>query len=188
MVIRDVGRVTARNPQARFRAERSASAGRSAPILPWTTIKAGICFSSRAASGSFPCGRPSTMRSTTGPTTADFHPLRLHRSLAAPFYKGNRTWKNDPTLMFLETVDRGDPSWKGDTGVITTLIPKIKDRIDPSRTTALMVGPPSCINSCFSNSKTSGSRPRHHPVTGTAHEVRRRQMRPLPDQRHARVP
>ena len=51
-------------------------------------------------------------------------------------------WTNDPSLTFLETVDRPDAAWKGNAGVITTLIPKIKAHIDPSRTTALVVGPP----------------------------------------------
>ena len=51
-------------------------------------------------------------------------------------------WRRDPSLTVIETVDRGDGSWKGAVGVITTLIPKVKDRIDPARTTALVVGPP----------------------------------------------
>jgi sulfite reductase subunit B len=47
-------------------------------------------------------------------------------------------WKNE--IEFLETVDRGDPSWSGNTGVITTLFPKIN--IDPKKTAAIVVGPP----------------------------------------------
>ncbi|MCK5654347.1 MAG: oxidoreductase, partial [Dehalococcoidia bacterium] len=39
-----------------------------------------------------------------------------------------------------ETVDRGDETWKGNVGVITTLIPKIE--IDPGKTMAVVVGPP----------------------------------------------
>ena len=52
------------------------------------------------------------------------------------------SWRKNPSLTFLETVDRGDASWKGNTGVITTLIPKIKGQINPKNTTAFIVGPP----------------------------------------------
>jgi NAD(P)H-flavin reductase len=37
-------------------------------------------------------------------------------------------------------VDRGDASWKGNVGVITTLIPKVQ--FDPRKTMAVVVGPP----------------------------------------------
>ena len=49
-------------------------------------------------------------------------------------------WKTDPGVDFLDTVDRGDDTWKGATGVITTLIPGVD--MDLSRTKALIVGPP----------------------------------------------
>jgi NAD(P)H-flavin reductase/CheY-like chemotaxis protein len=49
-------------------------------------------------------------------------------------------WSKNPTIEFYETVDRGDPTWKGNVGVITTLIPKVQ--FDPRRTMALVVGPP----------------------------------------------
>ena len=52
------------------------------------------------------------------------------------------TWKKQPDVFFHETVDRGDAAWKGNTGVITTLIPKVKDRINPANTKAFIVGPP----------------------------------------------
>lgn len=45
-----------------------------------------------------------------------------------------------PDLEYLETVDVGDASWKGNVGVITTLFPKFT--IDPKKTYAIMVGPP----------------------------------------------
>jgi len=50
------------------------------------------------------------------------------------------TWKNSPDIEYLETVDRGDKNWKGNVGVITTLIPKVD--IDPRKTMAVVVGPP----------------------------------------------
>jgi len=51
-------------------------------------------------------------------------------------------WKKREDITFLETVDGcKDGEWDGNTGVITTLIPKLKD-IDPLETYAIIVGPP----------------------------------------------
>jgi sulfite reductase subunit B len=49
-------------------------------------------------------------------------------------------WKKNPSIEFHETVDRGDGYWKGNVGVITTLIPKVD--IDIKKTVAVVVGPP----------------------------------------------
>ncbi|MDO8568905.1 MAG: 4Fe-4S dicluster domain-containing protein [Dehalococcoidales bacterium] len=49
-------------------------------------------------------------------------------------------WKQRTDIEFHETVDKGDAAWKGNVGVITTLIPKVQ--IDPKRTMAVVVGPP----------------------------------------------
>jgi NAD(P)H-flavin reductase len=49
-------------------------------------------------------------------------------------------YRQSPDIEFLETVDRGDESWKGNVGVITTLVPRVD--IDPSKTMAVVVGPP----------------------------------------------
>lgn len=43
-------------------------------------------------------------------------------------------------IEFHETVDKGDATWQGNVGVITTLIPKVN--IDPKKTIAIAVGPP----------------------------------------------
>jgi sulfite reductase subunit B len=43
-------------------------------------------------------------------------------------------------VEFLETVDKADQNWKGNIGVITTLIPKVD--FDPAETIAIVVGPP----------------------------------------------
>jgi len=51
-------------------------------------------------------------------------------------------WRKNKSITFLETLDRGDASWKGNIGVITTLIPKIKDQVNPKNTVAFIVGPP----------------------------------------------
>ena len=49
-------------------------------------------------------------------------------------------WSQSPEIEFQETVDRGDENWKGNVGVITTLIPKVN--IEPKKTMAVVVGPP----------------------------------------------
>ncbi len=49
-------------------------------------------------------------------------------------------WEEDDTVDFKMTVDKGDESWTGHTGVITTLIPDVN--IDVAKTTAVVVGPP----------------------------------------------
>lgn len=43
-------------------------------------------------------------------------------------------------VELLETVDKADPAWAGNVGVITTLIPKVA--FDPNETIAIIVGPP----------------------------------------------
>ncbi|MBN1367455.1 MAG: 4Fe-4S dicluster domain-containing protein [Dehalococcoidales bacterium] len=50
------------------------------------------------------------------------------------------SWSQRSDIEFLETVDRGDDTWKGNVGVITTLIPKVE--ITPRKTIAVVVGPP----------------------------------------------
>ncbi len=49
-------------------------------------------------------------------------------------------WKGRSDVEYHETVDVGDENWKGNVGVITTLFPGIS--VDPSRTKAVVVGPP----------------------------------------------
>jgi len=49
-------------------------------------------------------------------------------------------WSKNPELEFHETVDTGDETWKGNVGVITSLIPRID--INPANTMAVVVGPP----------------------------------------------
>ncbi|MCK5220049.1 MAG: FAD/NAD(P)-binding protein, partial [Candidatus Aminicenantes bacterium] len=51
-------------------------------------------------------------------------------------------WKNRDDINFLETVDTcNGEKWDGNVGVITTLLPKLKN-IDPLETYAIVVGPP----------------------------------------------
>jgi len=49
-------------------------------------------------------------------------------------------WKNMKDVEFSMTVDRPDGNWKGNVGVITTLIPPLN--IDVNNTVAAIVGPP----------------------------------------------
>ncbi len=49
-------------------------------------------------------------------------------------------WSKSKDIEFHETVDRGDETWKGNVGVITTLIPKVD--MDIRKTVAVTVGPP----------------------------------------------
>ncbi len=49
-------------------------------------------------------------------------------------------WDKRMDINFSCTVDRGDPEWKGNVGVITSLIPGVN--IDPELTYAVVVGPP----------------------------------------------
>jgi sulfhydrogenase subunit gamma (sulfur reductase) len=49
-------------------------------------------------------------------------------------------WNERTDLHYACTVDRADPDWAGNVGVITTLIPGID--IEPLRTFAAVVGPP----------------------------------------------
>jgi sulfite reductase subunit B len=53
-------------------------------------------------------------------------------------------WTKRIDLHYACTVDRADPDWAGNVGVITTLIPGVD--IEPSRTFAAVVGPPIMYN------------------------------------------
>ena len=63
-------------------------------------------------------------------------------------------WAKRDDVEFLETVDKGDDSWKGNTGVITTLFPKID--IDPENTYCTIVGPPIMYRFCLIEASKKG--------------------------------
>ncbi|MHA1759915.1 MAG: FAD/NAD(P)-binding protein [Candidatus Heimdallarchaeota archaeon] len=55
----------------------------------------------------------------------------------------NKEYHEMEDITFLQTVDRDDDKcWDGNVGVVTTLIPKVADDIDPEKCVALIVGPP----------------------------------------------
>jgi sulfite reductase subunit B len=49
-------------------------------------------------------------------------------------------WNRNPSIEYLETVDKGDEKWTSNVGVITTLIPRV--RVETKNTIAVVVGPP----------------------------------------------
>lgn len=51
-----------------------------------------------------------------------------------------KAWERMTDINYACTVDKADPEWKGNVGVITTLIPGVN--IDVNRTYAVVVGPP----------------------------------------------
>lgn len=51
-----------------------------------------------------------------------------------------KLWESDPDIEFHQTVDYGDENWKGNVGVITTLIPPLN--LDLNNTIACITGPP----------------------------------------------
>lgn len=63
-------------------------------------------------------------------------------------------WSKRDDVRFFETVDRGDPSWKGNTGVITTLFSKAD--IDAANTICVIVGPPIMYKFAITEAKKSG--------------------------------
>lgn len=50
------------------------------------------------------------------------------------------TWKTQENVTYIETVDRADEKWKGNVGVITTLLPRVN--INPSAIRVIICGPP----------------------------------------------
>lgn len=56
------------------------------------------------------------------------------------FKEESKEWVRRAEIRFSCTVDRADPDWKGNVGLITTLIPGVD--INPARTYGIVVGPP----------------------------------------------
>ncbi len=51
-----------------------------------------------------------------------------------------KEWISKGNVTYMETVDRGDEQWKGNVGVITTLMTDMA--VDPRKTVAIICGPP----------------------------------------------
>ena len=56
------------------------------------------------------------------------------------FHSELEAWTKRDDIKLLETVDKGDASWKGNVGVVTTLIPKIENELKDAE--ILVCGPP----------------------------------------------
>ena len=63
-------------------------------------------------------------------------------------------WRERGDIQYLETVDRPDPDWEGNVGVITTLFPKVD--IDPAGTYCTVVGPPIMYRFVILEAKSKG--------------------------------
>jgi NAD(P)H-flavin reductase len=56
------------------------------------------------------------------------------------FHSEIAAWKHREDMVFLETVDQAEDCWRGDVGVVTTLIPRV--RSDLERSLVFVCGPP----------------------------------------------
>jgi NAD(P)H-flavin reductase len=56
------------------------------------------------------------------------------------FHSELESWTKRDDIKFLETVDKGDDTWNGNVGVVTTLIPKIENELKDAA--VLVCGPP----------------------------------------------
>ncbi len=98
-----------------------------------------------------------------------------------------KEWAERDDVELHVTVDRADDEWTGNVGVITTLFSKIS--VYPRNTVAITIGPPVMYRFVLMELLGKGiPETQHLAFTGTADEVWRRQMRPLPDQRPLYLP
>lgn len=74
----------------------------------------------------------------------DFGYVQILLGCKAPkdmlFREETKEWMKRAEIKFNCTVDKADPDWKGNIGLITTLIPGVD--LNPARTYAVVVGPP----------------------------------------------
>jgi len=63
-------------------------------------------------------------------------------------------WKKRGDIIYLDSVDKSGPGWKGNVGVITTLFSKI--HVDSSRTCCIVVGPPVMYRFVILEAKAKG--------------------------------
>lgn len=63
-------------------------------------------------------------------------------------------WASREDVEYMETVDRGDATWRGNTGVITNLFTKIDP--DPRNTVCIVVGPPIMYKFVIAEAKKKG--------------------------------
>lgn len=68
-------------------------------------------------------------------------------------------WEKREDIIYLDSVDKSGPGWKGNVGVITTLFSKI--HVDSSRTYCIVVGPPVMYRFVILEAKAKGIPDRH---------------------------
>ncbi len=68
-------------------------------------------------------------------------------------------WNRNPSIEYLETVDKADEKWTSGVGVITTLIPKVS--IEVKNTFAVVVGPPVMYRFVINELKKTGLADEH---------------------------
>ena len=96
-------------------------------------------------------------------------------------------WAERSDVELLLTVDRGDETWSGNVGVITTLFQI--HLCQPAQYGGGHRRPAGDVSLCLDGAARQGHfRGQHLPFAGATHEVRRRQVRALPDQQRLCLP
>ncbi|MBN1190224.1 MAG: 4Fe-4S dicluster domain-containing protein [Dehalococcoidales bacterium] len=68
-------------------------------------------------------------------------------------------WNRNPSIEFMETVDKADEKWTSNVGVITTLISRV--RVETKNTVAVVVGPPVMYRFVINELKKTGLADEH---------------------------
>ena len=88
-------------------------------------------------------------------------------------------WRRRLDVDVEVTVDHADAGWRGNVGVVPTLIPRAA--FDPHETVAMVCGPEVMMRFTVSALREAGvSRRAHLSVDGAQHEMRHRPVRSLP--------
>lgn len=85
------------------------------------------------------------------------------------FKRDLEEWSQRAELEFHITVDRPDKDWKGSTGVITTLFPRLK--VSPMNTITVIVGPPTMFKFTVLEALALGI-PEHHIISSLERRMR----------------
>ncbi len=142
LVVRKVGRVSG----AIHNLKRGDKVGHSRPARPRRLPGRGVprartWSSSAAASAWCPSGRSSTTCSTIAATTATVAILQGTKSYDLRLFTSEiEAWSKRGDVQMLETLDEGDPRWKGNVGVVTKLVAKVET--DLKSAMILVCGPP----------------------------------------------
>ena len=95
-------------------------------------------------------------------------------------------WRGKFDLEIQVTVDRAASSWRGNVGVVTTMIPRAP--FDPSNTFAMVCGPEVMMRfTVMELLKRGVATERTYLSAGTKYEVRDRLLRPLPVRSNIRL-